>query len=216
MPTQVPRRVFWVRRLVVLGVPLLLVGLVVWVLAGRGSDAAAQTAPTPKAGVTSGAPVPDATTAPTKADEQLQDDLDELSRKAAVSGVVVCDAASLQVDATATAGSFAGSTKPTFTIAVTNRGDEACLVDAGDEFRTVLVTSGKDRVWSSTDCLGDDPTSRPLLLGPGDTSKETYTWPRVRSAEDCRGGLKAPGRGTYSAQVVVVGVPAAPAVFDLG
>ena len=223
MPTRVPsqtpgrsglpRRVFWVRRLVVLGVPLLLVVLLVWWLAGRGSSAPAADA-SPTVGPTTSPTVSTGSSQPsTRSDEDAA--LAELAEAAAASDVVVCDADSLSVEAAATQGAFAAGEKPKLTVTVTNRGDEACLVDAGDRFRTVVITSGDDRVWASTDCLGDDPSRRPLLLGPGDSSKETYTWPRVRSAAGCPAGQKAPGNGTYSAQVAVVGVAAAPAVFDL-
>src|SRR5690349_1846135 len=112
---RLPARVYWVRRFVVLGIPLILVAVVVWFFVGRGSgpDDAAQ-------GGTSPAPV-DVTPSPTTTE-----------------GVGDCPAGSVALAMTADATSFAPGVPATFTVAVTNTGTEACLVDAGEAAREIV------------------------------------------------------------------------------
>lgn len=188
-PPRPPARVFWIRRFVVLGLPLLLVvALVVW-WTGRGGEAAADT-PTPEATAT---PTPTPTT-----------------------GVADCAPAQLALTIAAGAESFADGVDPGFEITVANNGTEPCLVDAGDAQREVVVTSGEDRVWSSLDCAPADAPARTLLLAGGQSDVTQLTWARERSAPGCAGGLPAPAAGTYSATVAMGGATSAPAVFGLG
>ena len=191
---RLPARVYWVRRFVVLGIPLLLVAFVVWFVAGRGSG----DEPTPQTQPTSVAPEPAASTPP--ADED---------------GVAGCDAAGLVLAMTPDATSFAPGVSPTFTVSVTNTGADACLVDAGEAQREIVVTSGEDRVWSNRDCVVPGTESRTLLLPAGGNDTTSFAWNRIRSAEGCPQGLPTPGAGTYSAQLNLAGASAPAAVFGL-
>jgi len=200
VPSRPPARVFWIRRLVVLGLPLaLVVVLVVW-LTGRGGDAD----PAADAGTTTPAPAPSAdpgTDSGTGADEP---------------GVAECVPAQLVLAITPGAEAFPAGVDPTFEVAVTNSGAEPCLVDVGDAHREIVVTSGEDRVWSSGDCTPEDAPARTLLLAGGQSDVTQLGWPRERSADGCAGGLPAPGAGTYSATVSVAGATSPAAVFGLG
>lgn len=188
-----PARVFWIRRLVVLGLPLVLVVvLVVW-LTGRGGDAAAQDDPTPQ--------VEQPTPAPSSASP---------------TGVADCAPAQLALAIAPDGESFPAGVAPTFEISVTNSGPEPCLVEAGDAAREVVVTSGDDRVWSSRDCVPEDADARTLLLAGGQSDVTQLAWPRERSAAGCPGDLPAPGDGTYSVTVSVGGATSPAAVFGLG
>ncbi|MBO3095670.1 hypothetical protein [Cellulomonas dongxiuzhuiae] len=187
-----PARVYWVRRFVVLGLPLLVVVvLVVW-WTGRGSEAAAEADP---------GTVPVATPSPTTAAEP---------------GVPECAPEQLALAVTPGAEAFAAGVDPTFEVTVTNSGSEPCLVDAGDGRREVVITSGEDRVWSSLDCVPADPDARTLLLAGGQSDVTQLGWPRERSAAGCAGGLPEPGAGTYSVVVGVGGATSPAAVFGLG
>lgn len=185
-----PARVFWIRRLVVLGIPLLLVVvLAVW-WTGRGGDAQADV-PTPP--VTSPGSEPD-----TEA------------------GIPECAPAQLALAITPVAESFPAGVEPVFEVSVTNSGPEPCLVDAGDGQREVVVTSGEDRVWSSLDCVAPEADPRTLLLVGGQSDVTQLGWARLRSAAGCAGDLPAPGDGTYSVTVAVGGAVSPAAVFGLG
>ena len=192
-PPRPPAYVFWIRRLVVLGLPLLLIVLLVVWLTGRGGSDAPSDASTPT-------PSPTAAPSPTPTPE---------------AGVPDCAPEQLALTLAPAAESFVG-TEPTFEVTVTNSGTEPCLVDAGEAGQEVLVTSGEDRVWSSRDCVAPDTPPRTLLLAGGQSDVTSLTWSRVRSAPGCPGDLPAPGAGTYSATVSMGGATSPVAVFGLG
>ncbi len=198
---RLPARVYWVRRLVVLGVPLLLIVLVVWWAAGRGGS---DDATDPVAETTSTAPVAPADE-PGPSETPASDD-----------GVADCAPAGLALAMTADAESFAAGVSPTFTVSITNTGTDPCLVDAGEAQREIVITSGTDRIWSNRDCIVPGTESRTLLLAGGGNDTTSFAWNRVRSAEGCPQGLPAPGAGTYSAQLNLAGASAPPVVFGLG
>ncbi|MDQ0424833.1 hypothetical protein [Cellulomonas iranensis] len=194
-PPRPPARVFWIRRLVVLGLPLVAIVLLVTWLLDRGGDD-----PTPAAAVDPPAATP--TPSPTTED--------------AAGGVATCDPASLALTVAPGGEAFAADVDPTFEVTVTNSGAAPCLVDAGDAHQEVVITSGEDRVWSSLDCAGDDAATRTLLLPAGESDVSALTWTRVRSAEGCPGGLPSPQPGTYSVTVALQGATSPAAVFGLG
>jgi hypothetical protein len=199
---RLPARVYWVRRAVVLIVLVAVVALVVWVvglLTGDDDDAVVGDAPeTSESGQ---APTTEETTAIAVGTEDCA--------PAAVGLTIVADAAS-----------YPEGALPTFTVTIANTGPAACLIDAGDAQREVLITSGDDRIWSSRDCAGADTQARELLLGPAgsDTAADTTTvqWSRSRSAPGCPGDQAEALSGTYSTAFTVGTVAAAgPAVFVL-
>ena len=203
-PPRLPARVYWVRRLIVLGIPLLVVVLVIARIAARGDDGspspAAQTTTT-GASASAAASEP-ATPSPTPSKEP--------------GGVPDCDAATLALAMTPTAESFAPGTPATFNVSITNTGSVPCLVDAGEASREILITSGTDRVWDNRDCIVAGTETRDLLLPDGGADTTQLAWNQVRSAPGCPADLPAPGAGTYSAQFSLAGVAAPPAVFGLG
>jgi hypothetical protein len=121
----------------------------------------------------------------------------------------------LTVAIVADAADVPAGVNPSFTVTITNTDEVACVVDAGEAFRQIVVVSGDDRVWASTDCVAADASPRTLLLGAGQSDATSVPWNRVRSAEGCPGGLPTPGAGTYSATVSLAGATSQPAVFVL-
>jgi len=190
---SLPARVYWVRRAVVL---LLLVAVVVLavvgvrVLLGGGDDDAG----TPPA------------SAPTTAPAGGQSGAEAASTPA-------CDAAALGVTLAADGTVYGDGALPTFTLTLVNNGDAPCLVDAGEAQRQILITSGSDRIWASTDCGGTDPM--PLLLAPGEPDERQVQWDRNRSVEGCATGQAAALPGTYQAVLTLAGVATPPVVFGL-
>ena len=203
---RLPARVYWVRRLVVLGIPLLVVVLAVARLTARGDGGtpspAAQTTTTAASAVVAGtAPsTPPASTAPTTE----------------AGGVPDCGAAELTLAMAPTAESFGPGAPATFNVTITNKGSVTCLVDAGEASREILITSGADRVWDNRDCIVAGTETRDLLLPGGGADATQLAWDKVRSAPGCPANLPAPGAGTYSAQFTLAGAAAPPAVFGLG
>lgn len=216
----VPSRVYVVRRVVALVVLLVVVAVVVLVVRNLTDGSPAEHAGTPTAPVTgpTTAPSPERTAsadAPSSDEPDPQATLSAVEEAARAAGVDVCRPQTLHVTFDATAGAFDGGKKPQFAITITSTADDACLLEAGDVNRRVTITSGDDVVWSSAHCQAAEPESRRLLLGPGDPSEETYTWPRIRSAEGCPADLPAPKPGTYTATLTLDGTEVAKTVFDL-
>ena len=129
---------------------------------------------------------------------------------------MTCDPATVAIAMTADATSFAPGVSATFTVSITNTGTEACLVDAGEAQREIVITSGSDRVWSNRDCIVAGTETRTLLLPGGGNDTTPFAWNRIRSAPGCPPDLPVPGAGTYSAQLTLAGVSAPASVFGLG
>ena len=189
---RLPPSVYWRRRFVVLGIPLILVVVLVLWLVNRGGHDDAAAPPGPPAPTS-----PATTTAPAP-------------------GVPDCVPPALALGITADAADVAAGVAPTFTVTITNSGSTECVVDAGDLQREVVVVSGTDRVWSSKDCASADSPARSLLLAPGMTDTTQLAWNRVRSAPGCPADLPAPQPGTYQATVALAGTSGGPTVFRLG
>lgn len=203
-----PSRVYWRRRFVVLGVPVLALVLLVWLVAGRGSsDAKAD----PGA---ASSPKPSTTHASTSGGTH-QSSSPKPSATATAGGVADCAPAALAVTVVPGATRYAAGVSPAFTVTITNVGTQACLVDAGDAHRAVVVSSGKDRVWSSQDCSKSTTASRVLLLPPGGKDAQRVVWNRVRSAAGCPANLPAPKAGSYKVAFTVGGATAKTAKFRL-
>ncbi|KGM10207.1 hypothetical protein N868_16260 [Cellulomonas carbonis T26] len=214
-----PSRVYWVRRLVVVGVLVAVVVLVVSLLSSlRGGDAPATAAGEDTAAVTGasdddaaaadgeeGAGAEDAATDDGTADDGSEGGAPDACAVEALTTTLVSDAATYP----------AGST-PTFTVTLTNSSDKACTVDAGTANQSLVVTSGADRIWSSADCATTADGERMLLMAPGAQEVVQLAWPRVRSDEACTADLPEPRAGTYTALAVVAGAQSGQIVFDLG
>lgn len=189
-----PPRVYWVRRLLLLvafGLAVAAVAAIVWLVALRPGSAGARPGSQPKPGPPSSAVAGRTIGAP-----------------------VDCRAADLRLTLAATAAQYPAGAKPVLTASVTNAGTAPCTVDAGDVSREVVISSAKDRIWSTKDCAGA-AASRQLLLDVGARNTVDISWSRNRSAEGCPSGLPAARAGTYQATATLLGVTATPAVFSL-
>jgi hypothetical protein len=191
---SLPPRVYWVRRAVVLVVLLALVVLLVLgvrALAralGGSDDPGATPTTAPTAGAAAEPPA-----------EQT--------------GTPTCEPAALRAEMSADATTYPAGALPTFTLRLTNAGERDCLVDAGGAQRQVLITSGSDRIWASTDCDPGEPLQ--LLLAAGQADERQVQWDRNRSAEGCAPDQAAALPGTYQAVLTLAGATAEPVVFGL-
>lgn len=199
-----PPRVYWVRRLVVLGgFVLVLVG--VWALVGalrpdarEPGAAASQESAAEQTGEQAAA-------GGDGAEPAVADGADALG---------ACDPAGLTVTLATPVRAYADDQEPSFTVAVTN-GGVACTLDVGSGALVVTVTSGSDRIWSSADCAPDEEPEKMLLLDAGAQHQETVAWDRTRSDTSCTPDLPAPRPGTYQAVATFHGAATEPAVFEL-
>ncbi len=206
-------RVYWVRRLLVLVVlaALVLVATtaVSWVR-GRGAEAGAAAAEATDPGTRAAADR--AGDDDRDADDDAAGDAPERSPATPVD----CRPEALQLTLTSGDVEYEETQSPVLTATVTNIGDVACTVDAGDATREVLITSGDDRIWSTKDCATPETASRQLLLDAGAADAVPIEWTRVRSAEGCPADLPAPQAGTYQAVATLGGTSSQTVVFILG
>lgn len=197
-----PDRVYWVRRIVVLALLVVAASLVFSFVRGAMAPASAGDDPGESTGEVPVAPA-----------DAVTDPADAVTDPAV--GPVACAPADLTVALTTDARSYAAGAPVAFSVAVTNTGAGACVVDAADAQREVVITSGTDRIWSSLDCPVDG-TEQLHLLESGARVDSAITWARTRSATDCPADLPEPQPGTYSAVATTHGATSAAAVFDLG
>lgn len=185
------RAVYRRRRLLVATVALLLVlgaagGVAALAGGGAGDEQPRAAAPTASAAPS---PSPTPTPAPT-----------------ATAGYqpVACLATALEIAEADTATKVAAGTPVAFDITVTNSGSVPCLLEVGSARLGVVVSSGTDRIWSSTDCP-TGRTERRFLLDVGAAAEIKTEWDQTRSAPGCPGGQPAAKPGTYRAVVTVDG-----------
>lgn len=193
-----PRSVYWLRRLAVL-LPVVVVILVIVLLAARTNRPArhpadaAVTATTPAAPVTPLSSAPPSTAAPTTS---------------AAATTCAADALSLSVRA-ASSTVTAGSSLPV-TATLTTSGPACSAVGP----LTVVVTSGSDRIWGSTDCSPESSSAATALAAHG-TAAASRTWPGVRSLPGCVPvvGDRTVHPGSYRVTATWAGATSAP--YDL-
>lgn len=199
---------YWRRRVYVLAGGITLIGLVAWACSGEGhkrstaqvrnaaatmspaAQAPAAVVPTPTATVT-------VTTTPTAAPT--------VKRRAGDQ----CDPQDVVVGITPDAAVFAGKRHPRFSLSVVNTGTRTCTFDVGPKALLIRISSGPDRVWSSSQCVAGAGANLQLLRR-GVPYLATLDWDRKR----CTTGAHA-GPGTYVISVSAPGIKTQREVFRL-
>jgi hypothetical protein len=88
----------------------------------------------------------------------------------------------------------------------------AATVDPGR--LVVTVTSGKDRIWTTSHCVKAIPRAT-LALAAGKPSTTTVTWDGHRSAATCPANQATAKPGTYVVQAVYAGLPSSLQAFQV-
>ena len=198
MPTTVrprgplPARVYWIRRLVVLAVPLLLVVVVARVL-GDSSDGKDESAATARQ---AGAPVattPAPTAGPTaevapdsgkKGRKGKNNEPEEVVPPEPVLAEPTGPCTESDIVATPILTSAAGGADVPITINLRTIVTEACTWQASPETMTVTITSGSDYIWSSRECPASIPPQDVVVRQAVD-APVVVTWSAKRSDEEC-------------------------------
>ena len=125
-----------------------------------------------------------------------------------------CPAAALQVTLTSDHTVYAGGALPHFVLTVTNVSATACRVDVGTSARGFVVTSGTDRIWSSTDCTKS--SANVAVFQPRRAVGYAKDWGRQRSSAAGCAAKGTQGRpGTYRVVGHLGALTTAPVIFHL-
>lgn len=194
-----PSGVYWRRRLIVL-IGLIAVVVVIVLIVVRPGASSGEPA---KAPVTTNTPAPTAAHAASTS----------IPTSSASASGQPCKPADVKVEAVTDADNYAAGQLPQLSVALTNTGSNACVIDAGTAQQVFTITSGSEVYWKSTDCQSSKVDAQ-VLLQPGKTisSQTPITWDRTRSDPSTCQAQRAQvpaGGASYHLQVSVAGITSA-------
>lgn len=189
-----PSEVYWKRRLAVV-IAVAVVALMIWLVISS-LGAPSPTTPSSPATTVSTSPTPNPTS------------VEALNRP--------CTSADVALGIGANPTVVPAPGKPSFDVTIEQIGTSPCKLDTAADGTELLIVSGSDRIFSSTDCPDDTTFElQALLLQPGAQEGLTLTWDRTRSAAGCKAVSATPRPGTYKATLTIQGITADVAVFNL-
>jgi hypothetical protein len=122
-------------------------------------------------------------------------------------GPQACDPANLRVGLAGFQKLKQGAAQ-TFKISITNNNTTACVLSVASSNFSLVVTSGKDRIWTTADCSAWVPAKKLTL-----TAQQPYVfdinWPGTRSKATCKTTKDAVAAGTYVGKATFSGAGAA-------
>jgi len=211
-PRRLPARVYWFRRLLVLGIAVALVWGVT-ALVGGGDDAkqAAATQDSPEPEPTTTTPPP--TSPPTRGGHQYAD-----GRPRVVStGLADAQGGCLPEDVRvvpAVARGATGGEDVTVQLSLATAGSTPCRIEVDAELLLLQVSTGGSPVWNTEQCPGAVP-ERTVVLRPGWTSALDVVWPGIYGDKGCTGTTKDAPPGSYAVEAAVYEGEPSRADFDL-
>ena len=223
-----PSRVYWTRRLIVLGVPLLLVVVLARVLGGSsdGQDGAAdraaqagatvETEPTPTSGPTARATgkAKDKGKKNKKNKKNKQAEEQQTSPPEPVPAEPSGPCTESDVIATPTITSAAGGSDIPITINLRTAVTEACTWQPSPQTLTVTITSGDDYIWSSRECPASIAV-QDLVVRQAAEVPVVVTWSAKRSDDGCTDRTEWAKPGFYHVEAAALGGEATDVQFEL-
>ncbi|MDI3210791.1 hypothetical protein [Arthrobacter sp. AL12] len=105
-----------------------------------------------------------------------------------------CEQNLLTVTASTDKAAYTDGENPLLTLKVTNNNKVPCQVNIGTSQMEFLITSGSDRIFSSTDCQAD-ATELVKTIAPGQSETANFPWQRNRTVQGCAPIEAKPGAG---------------------
>ncbi|GAA1126178.1 hypothetical protein [Citricoccus alkalitolerans] len=164
----------------------------------------------PSASATGSAPESDATDGAEA--EPSSSDSTSASGEAAASGN--CPPGDIVISAATDQPTYGEGEEPVLELRVDNTGEEPCEANLGTTQQVFTVYSGPDRIFSTEDCQVDGQDAL-VEISPDEQERARFTWPRVRSSEDCGETTQEPRSGTYRLEVSLGDLRAQPVTFNL-
>jgi hypothetical protein len=207
-----PARVYWVRRLMVLGIATLLVVGIARLLGGSGDGAsggqaardvaatssATTPATTPATPRTSTSPRPPVSGTSRHHHSGKKAD-DPVTRVAMPSGP--CAASDVAI--TPSVPKPVAGSDISLVLDISSLNTPACTWTLSRQTLAVKITSGSDLIWTTTECGRDIPT-RDLVLRQADPTRVTLTWNAQRSEPGCPAHSQWALPGTYHLHVAAL------------
>jgi hypothetical protein len=195
-----PARVYWVRRLMVLGIAVLLVVGVARLLGGSsdgssGPDRAARVADTASPTVTPSTNAPVTTAG--KARRNSPDD--PVTRLAMPSGPCPAD----DIAITPSVPRPVAGSDIAVVLDISTLTTPACSWTLSHKTLAMKITSGKDLIWTTVQCSRTIPT-QDLVLRAGDPVRVRLTWDARRSEPGCPALTQWALPGTYHLNVAAL------------
>lgn len=215
------------RRLVVgaaaLVLLVLIVLLIVWLVqllsgGGRPTTSGPQTTPASvsasPSGSTPASASPSASGSATESPSASETPSESATASESAPAAAACQPADLSLTAATDRSEYAAGESPVLEMRIQNVGDDPCEANLGTSQQVFTVTSGSDRIFSSTDCQvqGQDAHIR---LEPGTEEVSRLTWDRTRSQVGCTPVEATPGNGAYRLEVRLGSLTGEPAGFTL-
>lgn len=216
--------VYWRRRMIVLVAVLVVVAVVAWACSSgdngpqRASNAQSVTSSSPAADpLLAGLPTvtlsPSATASPKPTKAAGKAPSASATPKPRKPGEP-CHENDLVLNLQGRQEIYAGGSRPNFQLTLVNTGPVMCTADVGPRSMEIRITSGSDRVWSTSDCVsGEDVEVKQMQRGI--PYVRSLDWDRQRSSDDCQGKRPSALPGTYVAVVRAFGLRSPKSVFLL-
>lgn len=201
----------------------IVVGLVWWLVSlfrpAAGDDAPAPTSSPSVAATPSGEASPSASATGTAPASGTTDGAgDDPSASPSASGEAAasgnCPPGDIVISAATDQPTYGEGEEPVLELRVDNTGEEPCEANLGTTQQVFTVYSGSDRIFSTEDCQVDGQDAL-VEISPDEQERARFTWPRVRSAEDCGETTQEPRSGTYRLEVSLGELKAQPVTFNL-
>ena len=202
---RLPKRVYWVRRSVVLVLALLLVFGIGKLLGGTGEDEAASSI---KASTTvTKQPDPSVTLGPVAPTAKLR----ALAQAPPPSPSGECGDNEVSVQPSV-AQAWAGKS---IVIQLQFSGTQpACTFEVSAESLQIKITSGEEEIWLSKDCPQQVPTTQ-VVVRSGEPSTVPVVWSGRRSDADCTNQPAWAMPGFYHVQAAALGSAATDVQFEI-
>ena len=221
-----PARVYWTRRLIVLGVPLLLVVVLARVLGGSSdatdgasgtatqAGASVETSAAPTAGPTAGAKTGTGKKNKKKRRQGQEAAPVETVPPEPVLAEPTGPCTDSDIVATPTLTSAPGGSDIPITINLRTVVTEACTWQASPETLTVTITSGNDYIWSTRECPVAIPVQDVVIRLAVD-APVVVTWSARRSDETCSDRTAWADLGFYHVETAALGGEATDVQFEV-
>jgi hypothetical protein len=195
---HLPASVYWFRRGLVLAVVVLLVFLLSRLFAGGGDDARNTAATDPQPNPSGAPPATGPSTAPSTGASTTPSRTPTTTPKPTKTtppADLTCKGSDLRIDALPGNRKIVSGSVLNFVVQLAPLGD-GCKATIGVDTLTVTVMSGKDLIWSTTQC-GKAIQPATLVVATGKQSAITVPWNGHRSGPGCLPGQPVAKPGTY-------------------